>query len=113
MSGSSVIGLIRLPLYLARWHNSYRKQPPGWLMLATAWRKRDMASRRAWGESEMCLAKVYEAAEGDEPILEDIAYMIIDGGLVEIVTLFGERRIFKGKVRQVDFVKSKVQLEKD
>ncbi|GAH59564.1 unnamed protein product, partial [marine sediment metagenome] len=30
-----------------------------------------------------------------------------------IVTLFGERRVFEGKVRQVDFVKSTVQLEKD
>jgi len=82
-------------------------------MLAPAWRKRGMASQRAWGGSEMCLAKVYEATEGDEPILEDIAYMIIDGERVEIVTLFGERRVFEGKVRQVDFVKSKVQLEKD
>lgn len=71
-----------------------------------------MPSQRAWGESEMCLAKVYEATEGDEPILEDIAYMIIDGERVEIVTLFGERRVFEGKVRQVDFVKSKVQLER-
>jgi predicted RNA-binding protein len=61
----------------------------------------------------MCLAKVYEAAEGDKPILEDIAYMIIDGDGVEVETLFGERRIFQGKVRQVDFVKSRVQLEMD
>jgi len=113
MSRSSGIGLINLPLHLARWHNSYRKQPPGWLMLAAAWRKRDMPSQRAWGENEMCLAKVYEATEGDEPILEDIAYMIIDGERVEMVTLFGQRRVFEGKVRQVDFVKSKVQLEKD
>jgi len=59
----------------------------------------------------MCLAKVYE--EGDEPILEDIAYMIIDGDRVEVETLFGERRVFLGKVRQVDFVKSRVRLEKD
>jgi len=61
----------------------------------------------------MCLAKVYEAAEGDEPVLEDIAYMIIDGDRVEVETLFGEKRIFQGKVRQVDFLKSRVQLETD
>ena len=61
----------------------------------------------------MCLAKVYETTEGEKPILEDIAYMIIDGDRVEVETLFGERKVFQGKVRQIDFVKSRVQLEKD
>jgi len=61
----------------------------------------------------MCLAKVYEAREGDEPILEDIAHMTIDGDRVEVETLFGEKRVFHGKVRQVDFLNSRVQLEKD
>jgi len=61
----------------------------------------------------MCLAKIYEATKDDKPILEDIAYMIIDGRRVEVETLFGERRIFRGKVRKIDFLKSRVQLEKD
>ena len=61
----------------------------------------------------MCLARVYETIEGDKPVLEDVAYMIIDGDRVEVETLFGERRIFQGKVRQIDFLKSRVQLEKD
>jgi len=61
----------------------------------------------------MCLAKIYEATKDDKPILEDIAYMTIDGDRVEVETLFGERRIFQGKVHQVDFLKSRVQLEKD
>lgn len=61
----------------------------------------------------MCLAKVYETTKRDKPVLEDIAYMIIDGDRVEVETLFGERRIFQGKVRQIDFLKSGVQLEKD
>ena len=61
----------------------------------------------------MCLAKVYEATQGDEPVLEDIAHMIIDGDRVEVETLFGEKRVFHGKVRQVDFLNSRVQLEKD
>ena len=61
----------------------------------------------------MCLAKVYEATEGDKPILEDIAYIIIEGDRVEIETLFGETRVFQGKVREIDFLKSRVQLEKD
>jgi predicted RNA-binding protein len=61
----------------------------------------------------MCLARVYEATEDGEPIIEDIAYMTIDGNRVEIETLFGERKVFQGKVRQVDFVKSRVELEKE
>ena len=59
------------------------------------------------------MAKLYEAKEGDKPILEDIAYMIIDDGRVEVETLFGEKRVFRGKVRQIDFLKSQVQLERD
>jgi predicted RNA-binding protein len=61
----------------------------------------------------MCLAKVYEVTEDSEPIIEDIAYMTIDGNRVEIETLFGERKVFQGKVRQIDFVKSRVELEKE
>ena len=59
----------------------------------------------------MCMAKLYENTKGDNPILADIAYMVIDGDRVEVETLFGERRIFQGKVREVDFLKSRVQLE--
>jgi len=60
----------------------------------------------------MCMAKLYEVIESDKPLLEDVAYMIIDGGRVEVETLFGERKVFQGRVRQIDFIKSKVQLEK-
>jgi predicted RNA-binding protein len=61
----------------------------------------------------MCMAKLYEGKEADKPILEDIAYMIIDGDRVEVETLFGEKRVFRGKVREIDFLKSQVQLERD
>ena len=59
------------------------------------------------------MAKLYEAKEGDKPILEDIARMIIADRRVEVETLFGEKRVFQGKVRQIDFLKSQIQLEKD
>ncbi|MGB5926361.1 MAG: CooT family nickel-binding protein [Dehalococcoidia bacterium] len=59
------------------------------------------------------MAKLYEAKEGDKPILEDIARLIIDDRQVEVETLFGEKRVFRGKVRQIDFLKSQIQLEKD
>jgi len=61
----------------------------------------------------MCMAKLYEAEEGDKPIVEDIARMTIADRRVEVETLFGEKRVFQGKVRQIDFLKSQIQLEKD
>lgn len=60
----------------------------------------------------MCLAKVYEDMESDKPILEDLAHVIIDGNRLELETLFGDRKVFLGKVREIDFVKSRVVIEK-
>jgi predicted RNA-binding protein len=59
------------------------------------------------------MAKLYEAKEGDKPILEDIARLTIADRQVEVETLFGERKVFRGRVRQIDFLKSQIQLEKD
>ena len=61
----------------------------------------------------MCMAKLYETKEGDKPILEDIARMIIADRRVEVETLFGEKKVYQGKVRQIDFLKSQIELEKD
>ena len=61
----------------------------------------------------MCMAKLYEIKEGAKPILEDIARLTIADGQVEVETLFGETKVFRGRVRQIDFLKSQIQLEKD
>jgi len=61
----------------------------------------------------MCMAKLYEAKEGDKPIVENVARLTIADRRVEVETLFGEKRVFQGKVRQIDFLKSQIQLEKD
>jgi predicted RNA-binding protein len=61
----------------------------------------------------MCMAKLYEAKEGDKPIVEDIARLTIADRQVEVETLFGEKKVFRGKVRRIDFLKSQIQLEKD
>jgi len=58
------------------------------------------------------MAKLYETKEGDKPILEDIARLTITGRQVETETLFGEKRVFQGRVRQIDFLKSQIQLER-
>jgi predicted RNA-binding protein len=61
----------------------------------------------------MCMAKLYEAREGDKPVVEDIARLTIADRQVEVETLFGEKKVFQGRVRQIDFLKSRIQLEKD
>jgi predicted RNA-binding protein len=59
------------------------------------------------------MAKLYVAKEGDKPIVEDIARLTIADRQVEVETLFGEKKILQGKVRQIDFLKSQIQLEMD
>ena len=59
------------------------------------------------------MAKLYEATEGDKPLVEDIARLTIADRQVEAETLFGEKKIFQGRVRQIDFLKSQIQLEEE
>jgi predicted RNA-binding protein len=59
------------------------------------------------------MAKLYEAKEGNKPVVENIARLTIADRQVEVETLFGEKKVFQGKVRQIDFLKSQIQLEKD
>jgi len=59
----------------------------------------------------MCLAKAYVDRASNEPILEDIAHLHIDGQRVRSETLFGEEKVISGKVREVDFSTSKIMLE--
>ena len=61
----------------------------------------------------MCMAKLYETKEDDKPVVENIARLTIADGQVEVETLFGEKKVFRGKVRQIDFLKSQIQLEED
>lgn len=61
----------------------------------------------------MCMAKLYDVKKRDGLLLEDVARMTIQDGYVEVETLFGEKSLFRGKVRSVDFVKSQVQLERE
>jgi len=61
----------------------------------------------------MCMAKLYEVKEGDKPILDHVARLTIADRQIEVETLFGEKKVFRGKVRQIDFLKSQIQLQKD
>ena len=50
----------------------------------------------------MCLA---------EPDLESIAYLRLDGDQVELETLFGEKKVLKGRLQEIDFLRSRIVLE--
>ena len=59
----------------------------------------------------MCLAKAYLGRGSDEPILQDIARMRLDGERVQMETLFGQEKTIQGKVLEVDFSASKIVIE--
>ena len=59
----------------------------------------------------MCMAKLYETKDGDKAIVEGVSRITIAEGRVEVETLFGEKMVFEGDVRQVDFLKSRIQMD--
>jgi len=59
----------------------------------------------------MCLAKLYPPGNDKKPILENVTQIIIEDGQVQVETLFGEKQVFQGKIRRINFADSKVQLE--
>ena len=59
----------------------------------------------------MCLAAAYRGIESDQPILKDIAHIRLQGDIVEVETLFGERKVLQGKVQEIDFMNSRIVME--
>ena len=59
----------------------------------------------------MCLAAAYIGTESDQPILQEIARLRIDGDTIEMETLFGEGKVLQGKLAEIDFMNSKVVIE--
>ena len=59
----------------------------------------------------MCLAKAYLNKWGDEPVLQDIAYMRLRGSRVELETLLGEEKVIPGRVVEIDFATSMILLD--
>jgi predicted RNA-binding protein len=58
----------------------------------------------------MCIAKAYKGVEG-EPVLEQVAYLRFEDGKLVLVTLFGEKKTLDERVREIDFVKSRIELD--
>jgi predicted RNA-binding protein len=58
----------------------------------------------------VCLAKAYLDKQDNEPVLQDISYMRLHDGHVELKTLLGEEKTIPGRVVEVDFIASRVLL---
>jgi predicted RNA-binding protein len=59
----------------------------------------------------VCLAKAFINKWGDEPMLQDIAYMQLDDNQVRLETFLGEKKIISGRVLEVDFATSSILLD--
>lgn len=60
----------------------------------------------------MCDLNAFVIKAGhEELLLENVDLIRIEDGLVYLRTLFGEEKIFKGKLREVQGVKRKILLE--
>lgn len=59
----------------------------------------------------MCLAAAYQGQDSDQPILREIARISISDGVIELETLFGEKRAVEGKITEIDFMNSRVVIE--
>ena len=68
-------------------------------------------NQRERGFVKMCLAKAFTNREMVEPMLENISHMDLDDESIRMETMFGEERIIKGRVLEVDFENSKVIID--
>jgi predicted RNA-binding protein len=62
---------------------------------------------------KMCLAKAYLNNWNNEPVLQDISHIWLDGGQVQMETLLGEEKVISGRVVEVDFTTSRILLDED
>ena len=59
----------------------------------------------------MCLAKLYPPGDDKRPVAENVTQITIEDGHIQVETLFGEKQVFRGKIRRIYFADSKVQME--
>ncbi len=59
----------------------------------------------------MCLAAAYQGTQSDQPILQEIAHMTLDGNVIELETLFGEKKVLQGKLKEIDFMESRITID--
>ena len=60
----------------------------------------------------MCMASVWiKKDSGEKNLLEEVAVIRVSGENLVLSTLFGEEESVKAKIKEIDFVNSKVLLE--
>ena len=60
----------------------------------------------------MCQSNVYAVAGGREKLLvEEVAFVGVDGDRVTVKTLFGEPLSLTGRVLEIDLIKNRIVLE--
>ena len=60
----------------------------------------------------MCLAKAYLTGDGkQELVLEDVAFLGIEGTKLFLVNLFGEQKEIEATLKEVNFQRSSIVLE--
>jgi predicted RNA-binding protein len=60
----------------------------------------------------MCIATIYKVKSGaNEQVLEEVVYMDIEDGNINLTTILGEKQTLTGAVKHVDFLKHTVIIE--
>ena len=60
----------------------------------------------------MCLSKVYLAGRGEqEPLMEEITSVNIEGNTLSFESLFGEKKCIRANIKEIDFMTHKIILE--
>lgn len=59
----------------------------------------------------MCLANIYQRGHGGKLIIEDIAYLKIDGNQIEVENLAGDSKMLRAKINEIDFMNSDVFVD--
>lgn len=61
----------------------------------------------------MCQSNAYVLdGDGEKLVLEDVAYVEVDGDMVKMRTLFGESTSLRARIREIDFTKNRIILER-
>ena len=59
----------------------------------------------------MCLANIYQRGNGGKLIIEDIAYLKVNGNQIEVGNLAGESETLRAKISEIDFMNSDVIVD--
>jgi predicted RNA-binding protein len=61
----------------------------------------------------MCLAKAYIGGDrSKELLMEQVASLKVQGGKLQLATIFGEQKEIEAGIKEIDFMVSSIVLEK-